>query len=82
MAGEETIIPTFPVTAWEVGPVPSYDIVLIRFRYIASPMQKLEEAQWDRRYVLSPAKVRDLIGELEKALRHLQGGQVSPDAKQ
>ena len=79
MAEQETT-PVFPVSAWEVGPVPSHGFVFIRFGFLSGPMQKPNESQWDRRYALSPVIARKLIDELRGALDHLESlGPQSPE---
>jgi biofilm regulator BssS len=77
-------IPVFPVSAWEIGPVPSLGMVLIRFGFLSHQLQKPNESQWDRRYALSPEITRKLIAELGNVLDRLEklGPQAPPGPKQ
>jgi biofilm regulator BssS len=81
---QEETFPVFPVSAWQIGPVPSYGIVVVRFAFLAHSLQKLDEAEWGRRYALQPNKVRELIQELERSLRHLESAapQAPPGQRQ
>lgn len=67
-------ITLFPVTGFEVGTIPEYEIVFIRLPFLSHPFQKLAEADPGRRYALQPAQARELISAIERALHALESG--------
>lgn len=77
-------IPIFPVAEYEVGPVPSYGVVLVRFAFLASPLQRLDEAARGRHYALTMPQALALRDELTSAIEKLARAQVNapPGTKQ
>ena len=65
-------IPLFPVASITTGPVPSLDLVTIRFDFLTHSMQRPEEANLGRHYALTPSQARELAAQMEKALRILE----------
>lgn len=69
-------IPIFPVSGWDAGPVPSMGIMVIRFHFLAHPLQKLEEADPGRNYALTPPQLRELRDAIDRALVKLEKPEV------
>ncbi|MGP2470312.1 bssS family protein [Yersinia sp. 2540 StPb PI] len=65
-------IPVFPVAGWQAGPLPGHDMLILKFQFISSPMQKLGEAQESQFYALQPDMVRSLISDLTRHLEVLE----------
>ncbi|WP_175133466.1 bssS family protein [Achromobacter xylosoxidans] len=65
-------IPLFPVANWTAGPVPQLGLAVIKFDFLTNPMQRPEEANPGRHYALTPAQLRDLIEQMQSALRTLE----------
>ncbi|NYT36645.1 hypothetical protein [Allopusillimonas soli] len=65
-------IPIFPVTAWTVGPVPRLGFAVMKFDFIASPKQKIEEASEGPNFALTATQLRDLIQQMREALDVLE----------
>ncbi|HDL6960501.1 TPA: bssS family protein [Yersinia enterocolitica] len=76
-------IPVFPVTGWQAGPLPGHDMLILKFQFLSSPMQKLDEAQESQFYAMQPAMVRNLISDLTRHLEALEkyGVQFPPGKK-
>jgi hypothetical protein len=70
-------IPIFPVSAWDLGPAPSMDLVTFRPHFLSHPQQTPDEAQISRFYALTPVQARALVDDLQRALHVLENG-VSP----
>jgi hypothetical protein len=71
-------IPTFPVTAWEVRSVPSYDLVIVKFAFLVHSLQRMEEANPGRNYALTRTQLRELIPVLQSALQRLESSGSPP----
>ncbi|MDJ6848615.1 bssS family protein [Salmonella enterica] len=71
-------IPIFPVTGWKSGPVPSGDIVVLKFEYITHSMQDLESAQSTQFFGLTPKVAESLIADLQKSLDSLKSDGRTP----
>ncbi|WP_167670705.1 hypothetical protein [Allopusillimonas ginsengisoli] len=61
-------VQVFPVTAWTVGPVPRLGFAVMKFNFITSPMQKIEESNEGPNYALTSAQMRELIEQMQIAL--------------
>lgn len=72
-------IPVLPVAGWQAGPLPGYDALVLKFQFLSSPMQKLDEAQESQFFAMQPNMVRNLISDLTKHLETLEkSGVQSP----
>ena len=67
----ESNLPLFPVSGWEIGPVPRLGLLIVRFEFLSHSLQKLTEADPGRRYALQPEQARKLITALQDSLRQL-----------
>lgn len=65
-------VPLFPVAGWEIGPLPSLGVVMIQPHFLTHPMQRPEEANSGRRYVLTPQQALELAGAIQRALQKLE----------
>lgn len=74
-------IPVFPVTGYTIGPIPSMGIVVIRFPFLASPMQEIDKADPGRTYALTPVQAREVRDSIDRALAILDRSepQAGPD---
>ncbi|WP_129991865.1 bssS family protein [Rahnella sp. CFA14(1/10)] len=59
-------IPIFPIAGWKIGPLPGYDALVMKFQFLTSPIQPIEEAQETQFFGLTPDIARALISELQK----------------
>ena len=75
-------IPCFPITGYTIGPIPSMGIVLVRFPFLASPMQALEQADPGRNYALTPVQAREVRDAIDRALAKLDSSESPPDPDQ
>lgn len=73
MDNDELIL--FPVTGWEVAPISAYGAIFIRPAFLAHPMQKMEEADPGRRYLLTAAQAKELRDAIDRTLLRLQSGE-------
>ncbi|HFP4394065.1 bssS family protein [Escherichia coli] len=73
-------IPVFPVTGWQAGPLPGYDVLALKFQFQASPMQPTDSEQETPFFVLSPEMVDSLILDLHRHIETLK--KVSIHSKQ
>lgn len=69
-------IPVFPVAGWQVGPLPGYDSVVLKFQYLVSPMQPLEQAQETQFFAVTTEMAEQLISELQKHVQTLKSSGV------
>ncbi|QGX91226.1 bssS family protein [Tatumella sp. TA1] len=69
-------IPVFPVAGWKVGPLPGYDSVVLKFQYLVSPMQPLEQAQETQFFAVTTEMAEQLISELQKHVHTLKSSGV------
>ena len=76
-------ITIFPITAWDVRTIASEGVIIFRPHFVASPMQKLEEAIPSRYYGLTPKQALALIDVLRRSIKDLEraGFQPSTDPK-
>ena len=65
----------FPVAGWEVAPIPAYGAIFIRPAFLTHPMQKMEEADPGRRYLLTAAQATELRDAIDRTLRRLESGE-------
>ena len=74
---------TYPVTGWEIRTVPEYGAILVKLAFLSHSMQKMEEADPGRNYILTLKQVAELRDALDIALHKMQiaGVQRSPDQK-
>ncbi|WP_261832922.1 bssS family protein [Leminorella grimontii] len=70
---KENDVPVFPVTRWDMGPLPGYNAVAMRFHFIASPMDEIESAQQTNYMVITPDMARALISDLQRHLETAEG---------
>ncbi|WGM04520.1 bssS family protein [Arsenophonus nasoniae] len=59
-------IPTFPIAGWKIGPLPGYDALALKFQFLSSPMQSINEAQETQFFIINPQMARTLIADLTK----------------
>ncbi len=59
-------IPVFPITSWDIGPLPGYNAVAMRFHFITSPMDNIDSAQTTNYMVVTPEMAKSLISDLQK----------------
>ena len=64
-------IPLFPVAVIAVGPIKAYDAITIRLDFLTNPLQKPEEAQTGRHYLLTPKQAENLVEQIRSALQIL-----------
>ncbi|XBS71127.1 bssS family protein [Acerihabitans sp. KWT182] len=69
---KEGDIPVFPVSGWKIGPLPGYDALVLKFQYLASPLQPIEEAEETIFYGLTPEIARGLISDLQKHIEAVE----------
>lgn len=76
----ENDLPLFPVAEWDISTIPAYNAVIIRLGFLSHPLQKMEEADPGRRYVLQATQARELRDAIDRALQKLQsaGPQTPP----
>lgn len=75
---EQGNIPVFPITGWKIGPLAGYDALVIKFQYLVSPLQQLEEAQETNFFGLTPAMARNLISDLQKHIETVENSGSQP----
>ena len=68
----------FPAVGWELKYIDQYDTLIIRFPFLSSPMQKLEEADPGRWYALQPQQARELAERILAQLDAPRTGQTPP----
>ncbi|WP_269935838.1 bssS family protein [Serratia liquefaciens] len=73
-------IPVFPVAGWQAGPLPGYDMLVLKFQFLSTPMQKLDEAQESQFFAMQPDMVRNLISDLTRHLEALEKSGVQSPA--
>lgn len=71
-------IPVFPVAAITIGAVPHLGGIIFRPDFLVTMMDKPQDAQTGRTYVLSPAQARYVIEQILSALVTLENAS-SPD---
>lgn len=59
--------PIFPVAAYDSAPLPRYEMIVLRMRYLSNSMQDMKDAEIGRFYGLSAKVARDLAADL---IRH------------
>lgn len=67
-------IPLYPVSGWEIAPIPAYGALFIRPAFLSHPTQKPEEADPGRRYLLTAAQARELRDAIDRTLHLLESG--------
>lgn len=73
-------IPVFPVSGWQVGPLPGYDALVLKLQYLSSPMQQLEEAQETQFFAITPEMAEALISDLQKHIQTVRNSGIhSPE---
>ncbi|CAJ0994595.1 hypothetical protein SODG_006408 [Sodalis praecaptivus] len=73
-------IPVFPVTGWKAGPLRGYDALTLKFQYLSSPMQPIEEAQETQFLGITTQMARTLIADLQKHIDSLENSAIqSPE---
>lgn len=82
MANEKDI-PLFPISQWDIGPIPTHGLIAFRPHFLSHALQKPHEAQADRYYALTPEQCRQLVEDLQRQLARLEtaGVQVPPGQK-
>ncbi|GAA0693796.1 hypothetical protein [Vreelandella titanicae] len=65
-------ISLFPVAGWQIGPVPSYDLIALKLHFLSHPLQKSEEAQESQMFAMTPAQGRELIERIQAAIDVLE----------
>lgn len=65
----------FPVTGWEVAPIPAYGAIFIRPAFLTHPLQKMEESDPGRRYLLTVEQAQDLRDAIDRTLQRLKNGE-------
>ncbi len=70
--------PTFPVAGWEISTVPAYEALIIRLSFLSHPLQRVEEADPGRRYILTTKQATELRGMLDRAIQKLQSAAAPP----
>lgn len=68
----------FPVTACNVRTVPADGLIIIQLSFLAHKMQKLEEADPGRNYVLTAKQGTDIRDAIDRALQQLKQGGGNP----
>lgn len=72
-------LPLLPVTGWEVGAIPEYDAVFIRFEFLSNMLQAPAEADPGRRYVFQRAQLAEFRDAITRSLQKLESdGTQSP----
>lgn len=69
---ETKATPGIPSSVWHLETMAAHGLGFIRFGFSGSPYQQPDETTWGRRYALSPAQIRELIDELQSALRQVE----------
>ncbi|WP_185856306.1 bssS family protein [Vreelandella populi] len=65
-------ISLFPVSGWQIGPVPLHDIIALKLHFLSHPLQKNEEAQESQMFAMTPAQGRELIDRIQAAIEVLE----------
>lgn len=65
-------ISLFPVAGWQIGPVPTHDIIALKFQFLSHALQKNEEAQESQMFAMTPAQGRELIERIQAAIDVLE----------
>ncbi|MCD1588975.1 hypothetical protein K7H09_23515 [Halomonas sp. IOP_14] len=65
-------ISLFPVAGWQIGPVPSHDIIALKLHFLSHSLQKTEEAQESQIFAMTPAQGRELIERIQAAIDVLE----------
>ncbi|CAI1071060.1 MULTISPECIES: bssS family protein [Serratia] len=72
-------IPVFPVAGWQAGPFPGYNAIALKFQFLSSELQKLDEVQESQFFAMTPEMVRELISDLTRHVETLEkSGVQSP----
>lgn len=70
----ENEVVLFPVTGWEVAAIPAYGAMFIRPAFLTHPLQKADEADPGRRYLLTADQARELRDAIDRTLHQLETG--------
>lgn len=65
-------IALFPVAGWQSGPVPAHGLIALKFQYLSTPMQRIEEAQTTQMFAMTADQTRQLIEDLQRQLDRLE----------
>lgn len=66
-------IPTSPIVGWTIFKVEAHNALRLQFRFLTSPMQKPEEANQSRMYILNQAQAIQLADFLTRNAAELPG---------
>ena len=69
---DKSEIPVFPIASWQIGPVLIHGIVTFCPNFLDEQNQNPDKPTLGRYYGMSPAQVRHLIADLQKALDELE----------
>ncbi|HHQ6722187.1 TPA: bssS family protein [Serratia fonticola] len=80
---KKTDISIFPVTGWKIGPLPGYDALVLKFQFLTSPTQPLEEAQETQFFGITPDIAKAMIADLKKHIETVEksSGAIHPSEK-
>jgi biofilm regulator BssS len=62
-------IPVFPVAGWQAGPLPGYDAIALKLKFLSSPMQDVGSPQETQFFAITPEMAENLISDLQ---RHIE----------
>lgn len=68
-------ITLFPVTGWEVAPIQAYGAIFIRPAFLTHQLQRLEEADPGRRYLLTATQAKELRDAIDRTLQRLESAE-------
>lgn len=76
-------IPVFPVAGWSISFAPEEEAILLQLSFLSHLLQKPEEADPGRTYVLKEIQVEHLRDALDRALQKLRSaGPPTPQGPQ
>lgn len=64
----------FPVTGWEIAAIPAHGLLFIRPAFLTHPLQKPDEADPGRRYLLTTDQARQMRDAIDRILHQLESG--------
>ena len=68
----------FPIIGWEVTMVPSEGMICVRFPFLASPLEKLTEADPGKPHVMHAEQAREFRDALTRMIQRIDDYETKP----
>ena len=65
-------VAVFPITGWNIGPLPEQGAILMQFDFITSTLHSVDESLETNLFCMTPEMTRALIDQLSESLKLLE----------